>query len=61
VDLLNQARKTTESIIAILDKSLKGKLDKKPRTYRKKARKDYFKFAKKRKPSGKHRRDAVKQ
>jgi IS5 family transposase len=30
VDLLNQARKTTESIIAILDKSLKGKLEKNP-------------------------------
>jgi IS5 family transposase len=61
VDLLNQARKTTEIIIDILYKFLKETLDKKPRTYRKKARKDYLKFAKKRKTSGKNRRDAVKK
>jgi len=61
VDLLNQARKTTELIIDILYKSLKENLDQKPRTYRKKARKDYLKFAKNRKPSGKERRNAVKK
>ncbi|MEG4396267.1 IS5 family transposase [Microcoleus sp. BROC3] len=61
VDLLNQARKTTELIIDILYKSLKGNLEKKPRTYRKNARKDYLKLAKNRKPSGKERRNAVKK
>ncbi len=61
VELLNQARKTTESIIDILYKSLKDNLDKKPRTYRKKARKDYLNFAKKRNPSGKKRKEAVKK
>ncbi|WP_411268830.1 hypothetical protein [Laspinema sp. D2d] len=61
VDLLNQARKTSESIIDLLYKSLKDNLDKKPRTYRKKARKDYLKFSKNRKPSGKQRREAVKK
>ena len=61
VDLLNQARKTTESIIDILYKSLKDNLDKKPRTYRQNARKDYLKFAKKRKPSVQERREAVKK
>jgi hypothetical protein len=61
VDRLNQARKTTELIIDILYKSLKENLDQKPRTYRKNARKDYLKFAKNRKPSGKERRNAVKK
>jgi hypothetical protein len=60
VDLLNQARKTTELIIDRLYKSLKDNLDKKPRTYRKNARKDYLNFAKKRKSSGKQRKEAVK-
>lgn len=61
VELLNQARKTIESIIDLLYKSLKDNLDKKPRTYRKKARKDYLKFSKNRKPSGKQRRESVKK
>lgn len=61
VDLLNQASQTTELSVDILYKSLKENLDKKPRTYRKKARKDYLKFAKNRKPSGKERRNAVKK
>lgn len=61
VDLLNKAKETTELIIDLLYKSLKDNLNKKPRTYRKHARKDYLKFAKKRKSSGKERRDAVKK
>ncbi|MCT7992169.1 IS5 family transposase [Laspinema olomoucense] len=61
VELLNQARKTTESIIDLLYKFLKDNLDKKPRTYRKKARKDYLNFAKKRKHSQKERKEAVKK
>ena len=61
VELLNQARKTTELIIDLLYKSLKDRPDKKPRTYRKKARKDYLNFAKKRNSSGKQRKEAVKK
>lgn len=61
VELLNQARKTTEVILDILYKSQKGKLTQKPRTYRKLARKEYLKFAKKRRPSRKERRNAVKK
>lgn len=61
VELLNQARKTTELILDILYKSLKGQLAKKPRTHRKLARKEYLKFAKKRRPSRKERRNAVKK
>lgn len=40
---------------------MRVRLKKKPRTYRQKARKDYLKFAKKKKPSQKERRNAVKQ
>ena len=56
--LLNQARKQTEKIIDFLYEPLKGKLNKKPRTYRKIARKYYLEVAKKRRPSPKQRRKA---
>ena len=46
--LLNKVRKQTEKIIDILFKLQSGKLEKKPRTYREKARKKYLKIAKKR-------------
>ncbi len=46
--LLNRARVHTEKIIDILYKTLKGKINKKPRTYRKIARKDYLAVAKQR-------------
>lgn len=39
--ILNQARKKTENILDCLYQSLRIKLKKKPRTYRKRARKDY--------------------
>lgn len=61
VDLLNQARKTTELTVDILHASLKGTGRKKANTYRKKARKEYLKFAKKKKSSQKERRKAVKK
>ena len=61
VGLLNEVRKVTEKTIDILYKSLKGKLSKKPITYRKKARKDYLAIAKKRKKSRKERRKAQKK
>jgi hypothetical protein len=49
--VLNQGRVQTEKILDSLYKSHQTKRAKKPRTYRKKARKDYLKVAKKRRPS----------
>ncbi len=57
--ILNQTRKQAEKIIDALHEKRKNKLDKKPRTYRKKARKSYLKIAKKRRVSRKERRDAI--
>ena len=57
--ILNQARRQTEKIRDSLYKTCQTKLDKKPRTYRKKARKNYLKIAKKRRPSRKERTDAI--
>ena len=59
--LLNQARVKTEKIINILYEPLKEKLGKKPKTYRKLARKNYLQVAKKRRPSRKQRRAIRKQ
>jgi len=59
--ILNQARKKTENILDCLYQSLRIKLKKKPRTYRKRARKDYLKVAKKRRCSQKERREAIKK
>ncbi len=57
--ILNQARRQTEKILDSLYKTCQTKLNKKPRTYKKKARKDYLKIAKKRRPSRKERTDAI--
>ena len=51
--ILNQTRKQAEKIIDSLHQNRQNKLNKKPRTYRKKARKDYLKVAKKRRVSRK--------
>ncbi len=59
--LLNQARVKTEKIIDTLYEPLKAKLDKKPKTYRKLARKEYLKVAKQRRASRKERRKAIKK
>jgi hypothetical protein len=59
--LLNKARVKTEKIIDILYKSLKEKLEKKPKTYRNLARKNYLQVAKKRRPSRKQRRKAIRK
>lgn len=59
--LLNEARKHTEKVIDKLYKTQKGKLKAKPRTYRKKARKDYLAIAKQKKPSRKKRTQAIKK
>jgi transposase, IS5 family len=59
--LLNEAREKTEAIIDELYAQLKDQLDKKPRTYRCKARQEYLKVAKQRKANGKAVRKAVRQ
>jgi len=59
--LLNQARKQTEKIIDLLYEQVLGQLDKKPRTYREVARKDYLQVAKRRRVSQKERRKAIKK
>jgi hypothetical protein len=59
--LLNQARVHTEKIIDVLYEPLKEKIKPKPRTYRKIARKDYLEVAKKRQPSRKQKRKAIKK
>ncbi|NJN11492.1 MAG: IS5 family transposase [Richelia sp. RM1_1_1] len=59
--ILNQARKHTEKIIDFLYKQVKNKLDRKPRTYRKLARKNYLRVAKKRRVFLHERRKAIKQ
>lgn len=61
LNLLNQVRVVTEKIIDKLYKPLRTKLKNKPKTYRKKARKNYLKIAKQRKPRKKARLRAIKQ
>ena len=51
--LLNEAREHTEAMIDVLYESVRDTLPKKPRTYRQKARRDYLKLAKKRRPTAK--------
>ena len=55
--LLNEARENTEAIID----SLHTPGENKPRTYRKKAHKDYLALVRCRKPSAKHIRKAIKK
>lgn len=59
--LLNLARVHTEKIIDILYKSLKGQINKKPRTYRNLARKDYLAVAKQRRPTRNKKIQALKK
>lgn len=59
--LLNQAREQTEEIIDILYEELDRNENKKPRTDRNTARKEYLNVAKKRKPSKKQKRKAIKK
>lgn len=58
--LLNNAREKSERIIDMLHASHKGLVEK-PRTYRKKARKDFLKFAKSKRLSKQKRRSAVRK
>jgi IS5 family transposase len=59
--LLNGARVHTEKIIDILYKQIKYQTNKKPRTYRNLARKDYLAVAKQRRPTRNKRRQALKK
>ncbi|MEG5067582.1 IS5 family transposase, partial [Microcoleus sp. B3-A4] len=59
--LLNGARVHTEKIIDLLYKQIKEKTNKKPRTYRNIARKDYLLIAKQRRPTRNKRRQAIKK
>lgn len=59
--ILNQAREQTEKIIDTLHKSRTNKSEKKPRTYRKVAKRNYLEVAKQRRPSRKVRRKAIKK
>jgi transposase, IS5 family len=59
--LLNQAREQTERTIDKLYERIKDQANKKPRTYRNKARKEYLLVAKKRKVTRNDRRKAVKK
>jgi hypothetical protein len=58
--LLNEAREKTEEIIDRMHEPFVG-LKKKPRTYRRKARKDYLAVAKQKKPGFKKTRKAIRK
>ena len=58
LSLLNEAREKSEEIIDSMHKPLKG-IRKKPRTYRRKARKSYLAIAKQKKPGLKKIRKAI--
>ena len=58
--MLNTAREKSEEVIDILHRPLKGK-QKKPRTYRKKARKEFLSVAKSKKVSKSKRRKAIRK
>ncbi len=59
--LLNRAREYSEKIIDRLYEQVREKLDKKPRTYRRIARKDYLELAKQRRPKRKKLRKAIRK
>lgn len=61
LSLLNEAREQTERIIDALYPQVQERMDKKPRTYRQKARQQYLQIAKQRQVKHKARRKAVGQ
>ena len=61
LNLLNNARIKTEKIIDILYKTIKSQFQNKPITHRQTARKEYLKVAKKRRPTRKVIRKAIKK
>jgi len=61
IGILDRTRMQTEKILYILYESIKDRCPKKPRTYRKKARKDYLAIAKQRRPKQSQKRAAIKK
>ena len=61
IGILDRGRMQTEKIVDILYESIKDICHKKPRTYRKKARKDYLAIAKQRRPTQSKKRTAIKK
>ena len=61
IGILDRARLQTEKIVDILYNSIKNLCQKKPRTYRNKARKDYLAIAKQRRPPQSQKRAAIKK
>jgi IS5 family transposase len=61
LSLLNEAREQTEAIIDLLYEQVQDRIEKKPRTYRKQARRDYLSVIKQRKARGKTRRKAIRR
>lgn len=59
IDLLNESREISEEIIDVLSKETE--IEKKPRTYREKARADYLSIVKRRKPTRQIRRRGIRQ
>ena len=59
--LLNQAREYTEKILDKLYQQVKELFERKPRTYRIQARKDYLEVAKQRRPKKNKRRKAIRK
>lgn len=59
--LLNQAREYTEKILDKLYQQIKEEFERKPRTYRIQARKNYLEVAKQRRPKKKKRRKAIRK
>ena len=59
--LLNQAREHSEKIVDRLYEQVREQRDKKPRTYRRIARKDYLELAKQRRPKRKKLRQAIRK
>ncbi|MGK7898995.1 MAG: IS5 family transposase [Xenococcus sp. (in: cyanobacteria)] len=59
--LLNQAREYTEKIVDKLYQQVKEEFERKPRTYRIQARKNYLEVAKQRRPRKKKRRKAIRK
>ena len=60
ISILNEAREKTEHIIDELFKPLVGKI-KKPRTYRKRARKQFLSYTRRKQKGGRGLRKAIKQ
>ena len=61
LSLLNEAREHTETVIDILYEQLREQNEKKPRTYRQQARREYLKVAKQRQVQSKAMRKAIRQ